>query len=68
MNITIYALKNWLLYLIYLYKGFFSVITIIAVQLDYYRGTACALLTGYHVIVTRVTRGPTSIELLELLA
>ena len=31
-------------------------ITIIAVQLDYSRGTACAALTGYHVRVTRVTR------------
>ena len=35
-----------------------SVITIIAVQLDYSRGTACVAETGYvyHVRVTRVTR------------
>ena len=33
MNITIYAVNNWLLYFIYLHNGFISVITIIAVQL-----------------------------------
>ena len=43
MNVTIYTLNNWLLYLIYLHKGFISVITIIAVQLDYSCGTACAV-------------------------
>ena len=42
MNVTIYTLNNWLLYFIYLQKGFISVFTIIAVQLDYSRGTACA--------------------------
>ena len=36
MNITIYTLNNTLLYLIYLQKEFISVITIIAVQLDYW--------------------------------
>ena len=42
MNITIYTLNNWLLYIIYLHKGFISVIAIIAVQLDYSRAIACA--------------------------
>ena len=56
MNITIYALNNLLLYLIYLHKWFISVITIIAVQLGYSRGTACAAKTGYHVRVKQVTR------------
>ena len=42
MNTTIYTLNNWLLYFIYLCKGFISVIMIIAVQLDYSYGTACA--------------------------
>ena len=32
MNITIYTLNNWLVYLIYLHKGFISVIMIIAVH------------------------------------
>ena len=40
MNITIYTQNNWLLYFIYFHKGFMSVIMIIAVQLDYSRGTA----------------------------
>ena len=40
MNITIYTLKSILLYFIYLYKGFISVITTIAVQLYYSRGLA----------------------------
>ena len=53
-NITVYTPNNLLLYLIYLHKGFVFVITIIAVRLDYSRGTACAAYTGYHVRVTRV--------------
>ena len=44
MNVTIYTLNNWLLYFIYLHKGFMSVITIIGVQLDYARSTARAEL------------------------
>ena len=38
MNITIYALNNWILYLIDLHKGFISLIMSIAVQLDYSHG------------------------------
>ena len=47
MNVTMYTLNNWLLYFIYLHKGFMSVIAIIAVQ--------CKLSeNGYHVGVMRV--------------
>ena len=43
MTVTIYTLNNWLLYFIYLRKGFMSVITIIGVQLDNARSTARAV-------------------------
>jgi len=45
MNVTIYTLDNWLLYFIYLLKGFMSVITIVGVQLDYARSIVRA---GLH--------------------
>ena len=45
MNITFCTHNNLLLYLICLHEGFLiiAVITIIAVQLDYSRSTACAV-------------------------
>ena len=47
MNVTIYTLNNWLLYFIYLLKGFMSVITIISVQLDYVCSTERHIV-NYH--------------------
>ena len=43
MNVIIYTLNNWLLYLISFIERFMSVITIIGVQLDYARRTARAV-------------------------
>ena len=47
MNVTIYTLNNWLLYLIYLHKGCISVITIIAVQLEYSRDDYIMMTTSW---------------------
>ena len=49
MNFTIYTLNSRLINLIYLHKGFISVITTFAVQLDYSRGAASALHSSAHV-------------------
>ena len=44
--------QHIILYLVYLHKGFICVITIIAVQLDYSRSTACAV----KITINRISR------------